>query len=250
MTAAALGELFEMGLGQIGYAAEVAMEHHLGLTCDPANFHLAEALAAELGLAAQRLLGNQAVRASRTGVDLVVDHVAELEDVGRTHGNGLAELLAGAAVEQTGLAALVKLGDELGTHVIAKGSGGLVEHVLVGTTDDLGDLVLLGAVEDGRRGEERTGDVLVGVGLLGIPTAGSSSAKVALEQLADVHTRRNAQRVEDNVDRGAVSHVGHVLDRQNVADNTLVAVATGNLIALLDLTTLGDVCLLYTSRCV
>ena len=34
-TAAALGELFEMGLGQIGYAAEVAMEHHLGLTCDP-----------------------------------------------------------------------------------------------------------------------------------------------------------------------------------------------------------------------
>ncbi len=35
MTAAALGELFEMGLGQIEYAAEVAMEHHLGLTCDP-----------------------------------------------------------------------------------------------------------------------------------------------------------------------------------------------------------------------
>ena len=76
-------------------------------------------------------------------MDLVVDHVAELEDVGRTHGNGLAELLAGAAVEQAGLAALVKLGDELGAHVIAKGSGSLVEHVLVGTTDDLGDLVLL-----------------------------------------------------------------------------------------------------------
>ncbi len=35
MAAAALGELFEMGLGQIEYAAEVAMEHHLGLTCDP-----------------------------------------------------------------------------------------------------------------------------------------------------------------------------------------------------------------------
>ncbi len=108
-------------------------------------------------------------------------------------------------------------------------------HVLVGTTDDLGDLVLLGAVEDGRRGEERAGDVLVGV-LVGIPTAGSSPAKVALEQLADVHTRRNAQRVEDNVDRGTVSHVGHVLDRQNVTDNTLVAVAAGDLVALLDLT--------------
>ena len=35
MAAAALGELFGMGLGQIEYAAEVAMEHHLGLTCDP-----------------------------------------------------------------------------------------------------------------------------------------------------------------------------------------------------------------------
>ncbi len=119
--------------------------------------------------------------------------------------------------------------DELGAHVIAKGSGGLVEHVLVGATDDLGDLVLLGAVEDGRGDEERTGDVLVGVGLVGIPTAGSSPAKVALEQLADVHTRRNAQRVEDNVDRGTVSHVGHVLDRQNVTDNALVAVAAGDL---------------------
>jgi L-serine dehydratase len=35
MTAAALGELFGMGIDQIEYAAEVAMEHHLGLTCDP-----------------------------------------------------------------------------------------------------------------------------------------------------------------------------------------------------------------------
>ena len=35
MAAAALAELFGMGMGQIEYAAEVAMEHHLGLTCDP-----------------------------------------------------------------------------------------------------------------------------------------------------------------------------------------------------------------------
>lgn len=35
MAAAGLGELFEMDLDQIEYAAEVAMEHHLGLTCDP-----------------------------------------------------------------------------------------------------------------------------------------------------------------------------------------------------------------------
>lgn len=35
MAAAALAELFGMGMGQIEYAAEVALEHHLGLTCDP-----------------------------------------------------------------------------------------------------------------------------------------------------------------------------------------------------------------------
>lgn len=35
MAAAALCEMHEMGIGQIEYAAEVALEHHLGLTCDP-----------------------------------------------------------------------------------------------------------------------------------------------------------------------------------------------------------------------
>lgn len=35
MAAAALCELENMSLDQIEYAAEVAMEHHLGLTCDP-----------------------------------------------------------------------------------------------------------------------------------------------------------------------------------------------------------------------
>ena len=35
MAAAALGELFEMGIDQIEYASEIAFEHHLGLTCDP-----------------------------------------------------------------------------------------------------------------------------------------------------------------------------------------------------------------------
>ncbi len=35
MAAAALGEMYSMSLNQIEYAAEVALEHHLGLTCDP-----------------------------------------------------------------------------------------------------------------------------------------------------------------------------------------------------------------------
>ncbi len=35
MASASLAELFEMGVDQIEYAAEMAMEHYLGLTCDP-----------------------------------------------------------------------------------------------------------------------------------------------------------------------------------------------------------------------
>lgn len=35
MAAAALGELFGLKRGKIEYAAEIAIEHHLGLTCDP-----------------------------------------------------------------------------------------------------------------------------------------------------------------------------------------------------------------------
>jgi len=35
MASAALTELFQMSANQTEYAAEVAMEHHLGLTCDP-----------------------------------------------------------------------------------------------------------------------------------------------------------------------------------------------------------------------
>lgn len=35
MATAALSQLRDMSLGQIEYGAEIAMEHHLGLTCDP-----------------------------------------------------------------------------------------------------------------------------------------------------------------------------------------------------------------------
>ena len=52
-------------------------------------------------------------------MDLVVDHVGELQDVGRAHGDGLAERLAGAAVVQHCLAELVELCHERGVHVIA-----------------------------------------------------------------------------------------------------------------------------------
>src|ERR1700694_1937592 len=70
------------------------------------HLHLAKALAAELRLAAQRLLGDQAVGTSRTGVDLVLDQVSELEHVDHSDGHRLVELFAGAAVTQPELSVL------------------------------------------------------------------------------------------------------------------------------------------------
>ena len=68
------------------------------------HLHLAEALAAELRLAAQRLLGDERVRTGRARVDLVVDEVQQLQDVHVADGDLFLERLAGAAVEQRHLA--------------------------------------------------------------------------------------------------------------------------------------------------
>ena len=45
---------------------------------DSPNLHFAEPLAAELGLAAQRLLGDEGIRAGGTGMDLIINQMVEL----------------------------------------------------------------------------------------------------------------------------------------------------------------------------
>src|SRR6266699_1379990 len=68
-------------------------------------------------------------------------------------------------------------------------------------------------------------------------------AQVRLQNLADIHTRRNAQRIENDLDRGAVRHVRHVLLRHDARDDALVAVAAGHLVADGELALHGDVSL-------
>ena len=94
----------------------------------------------------------------------------------------------------------------------------LREHVL--------DLAFGGAVEH-RRGE-------LDPDLIGGP------AKMRLQDLADVHTTRHAQRIEDDVDRSPVGQERHVLLGQDARDHTLVAVASSHLVARRDLALLGD----------
>src|SRR5216683_2404922 len=169
------------------------------------HLHLAEALAAELRLAAQRLLGDQAVRTRRPGVNLVFDQVGELEHVDHAHGHRLVKLLAGAAVAQPDLSVFRKaLPLELG-------------H----------DSVHRRAVENRRRDLDAQ--------------RGGDPPEVRLQDLAQVHAARHAERVEHDVDRGAVGQVRHVLRRHDPADHALVSVAAGHLVAGRDLSLLCDV---------
>src|SRR6266550_2091776 len=169
------------------------------------HLHLAEALAAELRLASQRLLGDQAVRARRAGVDLVLDQVSQLEHVDLAHGDRLVELVARAPVAEPDFAV----------------------HRQPCLLELLDDRRHRSTVED--RGRDLD------------PKGRSDPTQVGLEDLAQVHAARHAERVEHDVDGCAVGHVGHVFGRHDPADDALVAVTPGHLVAGRDLPLLGDV---------
>ena len=56
-------------------------------------------------------------------------------------------------------------------------------------------------------------------------------AQVRLQDLAHVHTAGHAQRVQQDLHRGAVGQEGHVLLGQDLGDHALVAVPAGHLVA-------------------
>ena len=132
------------------------------------HFHFAEALAAVLGLAAQRLLGDERVRADRAGVDLVRHEMVQLHHVDVADHDLLVDFLAGAAVEERALAR----GRQLGLLQV------------------FADLLLGDAVE--HRGRDLDAELFAG------------PAEMGLEHLADVHARRHAEGVQADFDRGAV----------------------------------------------
>ena len=101
MASAALAELFEMGLGQIEYAAEVAMEHHLGLTCDPIGGLVQIPCIERNAVAAMRAinalsLANFLTDSRKISLDMVIKVMYEtgkhlLSDYRETSSGGLAK---------------------------------------------------------------------------------------------------------------------------------------------------------------
>ena len=118
-----------------------------------------------------------------------------------------------------------------------------------GDPDGLDVVEIEQLVESGGAGEARL-EELANLGGLGHLLGGSRDlgaegirgpAEMRFEDLTDVHTGRHAERVEDDLDGGAVGKVGHVLFGQDACDDALVAVASGYFVADRELALHGDV---------
>src|SRR3954469_2511350 len=220
----------------VGLDREELLEGVRGTVClERPHLHLTEALTAELRLTTERLLGDHRVRAGRAGVDLVVHQVVQLQDVHVADGDRLRERLAGAAVEEAGLA------------------GGADQALAVAVerrrVEQTRDLLLEGAVEHrggdlraGGRGVSGLGQALRPLGVaLDVPALLGGPTEVGLQDLAEVHAAGDAHRVQDDVDRSPIGEERHVLDGQDLRDDALVAMTAGELVTLGDLALLGDV---------
>ncbi len=64
---------------------------------------------------------------------------------------------------------------------------------------------------------------------------------MGFEDLTDVHTRWNAQWVQNDVNRRTVFIVRHIFDRVDLGDNTLVPVTTRHFVTRLNLTFNGQI---------
>src|SRR5450759_2269395 len=202
------------------------------------DLHLAESLATELRLTTQRLLRDHRVRAGGARVELVVQQVVQLQAVHVADGDRLRERLTGATVEELSLAVTID-------HPLAVA-------VRQGSREKAGQGLLLDTVEDRGRHQAAAltrlqvpGQLLRPLGRSlhegCVPALVRDPPEVHLEHLADVHPTGHTERVEDDVDRRPVGQERHVLDRENLGDDALVAVPTGELVAVGDLAALGDV---------
>ena len=184
-------------------------------------------------------------------MNLVVDHVVQLQHVGVANVDRVVVRLTGATVVENGLAVLVQHALAVLT-VGVQGREQLLDVRLVATRVVL---VPTSTIEH-RRGNVQcrlgartglavgvvvvTGGACSRVELAALPTVTRGVPEVTLEELTDVHTARHTKWREDDVDRRTVSQVGHVFFGQNARDNTLVTVTSGELVTFSDLALLGD----------
>src|SRR5271168_387952 len=220
------------------------------------NFHFAEALSAELRLAAQRLLGDERVRADRPRVNLVVDKMRKLEHVDIADRNRLVELFAGHAVEEVDLPGVrqtrnfQQVADFRFARAVEyrRGEGNAFAEAF-GVLEQLFVAELRKRLPDGGLREhfaeptaKRFGaDFLAEQTLQAVAKFLGGPAEVRLEYLSDVHTRRNAERIENDLDRSAIGQARHIFLRHDARDDAFVPVAAGHFVADGELALHGDI---------
>ncbi len=148
-------------------------------------------------------------------MDLIVNEVVEFKVIHIAYRNSVVKLLSGASVIKNCLSVLRQ----------------------TCFTEALADISLVRAVE--YRCHDLPAELLCG------------HAEVDLKHLTDIHTGRNAERVQADIKRCSVLEERHILLRQYTGNNALVSMAARHLIADRDLTLLCDIAadkLIYSGR--
>src|SRR5467141_3766854 len=183
------------------------------------DFHFAEALASELRLAAERLLRDERVRPDGARVNLVVDEMRKLEHIDVADGDRLVELVAAHAVEEVDLAGVRQTRDfeQVADFRFARaveyrrGEGNafaeafsVLEQLIVAELRERLPHRGIRKHFAEPAAQRFSLHFLAQQALEAIAKLLSSPAEVRLENLSDVHTRRNAERIQNDLDRSAV----------------------------------------------
>ncbi len=222
---------------------------------DRPDFHLPETLTTELGFSAERLLRNERIGSDRPCVDLLFDQVVKFQHVHHADRDRVLERLARTSVEQDHLSVLGNLcALEQLFHVglasavehrsaQVNACGHACDHLLhrrvVGFVDDRVDVAVFERVLQSLTRFFSTEHRELSFQL--VTQVASGPAQVDFEDLTNVHPRRDAERVQDHVDRRTIRQVRHVFRRENFRDDTFVTVAAGELVTDLELTFDRDV---------
>src|SRR5712664_1211680 len=210
----------------------------------------------QLDVQAERLLRDERVWADGARVNLVVDEMRKLEHVDVADSDRLVELVAAHAVEEVDLAGVRQTRDfeQVADFRFARavenrrGEGnafaetfGILEQLIV---TELRERLPHRSLRKHFPEPAAQGlglHFLAEQALQAVAKLLGCPADVRLKNLADVHTRRNAERIENDLDRSTVRHVRHVFLRHDAGDDALVAVAPGHLVADGELALHGDV---------
>ncbi len=169
------------------------------------DFHFSEALSTVLSFTAQRLLSYQRIGSHSTSMNLISHQVVQFHHIDVTNDHFLIELLTGSTINQMSLSMLRQ------TCLVQEGT-----NLFFGNTVKNRSLKMQ-------------------------PQFFGSPTQVSLQYLPHIHSRRHAQRIQNDIHRLTIGEEGHILLRHDFGHHTFITVTTGHLITNRELALGGDV---------